>query len=144
MAEQVFKSEVGKVAYVTKQGKQFKPGEAEVWTMRFYPKTAADRAAIKATGIKNKINEDDGAKSGLEGLFYTFRSSEAYDIVDAEGNPVDKLIANGSEGYVELHVETFNSAKFGPQARSKLLRVVITNLIEYVPEVKEDSADVPA
>lgn len=138
MAVKVYQFD-GKLAYVTKNGKQFKEDEAPVWTIRLYPRTAADRAAIKATGVKNKVQEDDGSKSGVEGLFYTFRSDAPYEIVTPSGEPIEKMVANGSEGIITLSVETFMSPKFGQQARSKLLKVEITNFIEYVPEAKADA-----
>lgn len=142
MAVQVYKFS-GKAAYVSKNGKQFRPDEPEVFTMRLYPETAADRKAIKATGVKNEIKEDDGAKSGVEGFYYTLRANEAYPIVDTEGNELDKLVGNGSDVTVSLEVETFNSPKFGPQARSKLVEVMVTNLIEYIPPETE-TTEVPA
>jgi len=143
MAKQVYTFS-GKVAYVSKQAKTFENGDT-VWTMNFYPPTAADRKAIKATGIKNNPKEDDGEKSKVEGMFFTFRSKEQYPIVDPQGNEIDKLIGNGSDATISLEVETFNSPKHGPQARSKLLKVQVDNLIEYVPPEKtEDKAELPA
>lgn len=142
MSKNVFKFK-GKFAYVSKNSFTFKNGDT-VWTMNFYPPTAADRKAIKATGIKNDVKEDDGEKSGIEGLYYVFRSKEQYPIVDSNGTPLEKLVGNGSEGEITLEVETFVSPKHGPQARSKLLAVKVENLIEYVPEEKPESADVPA
>ena len=142
MAVQVYKFS-GKAAYVSKNGKTFAPGEDPVFSMRLYPTTAADRAAIKNTGIKNKPQEDDGSKSGVPGFFYTFRSNEAYPIVDSQGSEITALVGNGSEVTVDLQVEHFTSPKFGPQARSKLLKVVVTKLIEYIPPDAQ-AADVPA
>ncbi len=133
MAMQVY-AFTGKAAYVSKNGKVFKDGEAPVWTMNFYPRTAADRKAVKDTGIRNQVKEDDGSKSGVEGFFYTFRSKEPYEIVDDAGNGLEALVGNGSEVTVFLEVETFRSQKFGPQARSTLKKVKVDKLIEYKPE----------
>lgn len=134
----------GKVAYVSKNGKQFKPDEPMVWTARLYP-DAATRKLIKASGLRNEVKEDDGEKSGVEGLFYTFRSRDPYEIVDANDQPLDKLVANNSEGTFFVEVETFTSPKHGPQARGTLLTARITNLIEYVPPTEaEDKAELPA
>lgn len=129
----------GKAGYVSKNGRKFGE-EPEKWSMRLYPRTAADRAEIKATGIKNKTQEDDGVKSGVEGLYYTFRSNTPYPITDKDGNDITVLVGNGSEVTVKLEVEAFNSPKYGAQARSKLLGVIVTNLIEYKPEEAKDEA----
>lgn len=136
----------GKAGYVSKTGRKF--GEEPMkWSMRLYPRTAADRAEIKATGIKNKTQEDNGAKSGVEGLFYTFRSDSQYPITDKDGNDITAMVGNGSDATVKLEVEVFNSPKYGAQARSKLLGVIVTNLIEYKPEEPKDetsSGELPA
>lgn len=140
MSKQVY-AFTGKAAYVSKNGKVFKDGEPPVWTLSFYPVTAADRKAIRDTGIRNAVKEDDGSKSGIEGLFYTFRSKEPYDIVDAKGNNLEALVGNGSEVTVFLEVETFRSPKFGPQARSTLLKVKVEKLIEYKAEGQPEDTD---
>lgn len=138
----------GRAGYVSRSGRVFKEGEAPVWTLRLYPRTAADRAAIRATGVKNKAQEDDGSKSGVEGWYFTFRSKAEYPIVDAAGQPVEKLVGNGSEITVFLEVETFMSQKFGQQARSSVVKVRVDNLIEYVPPTETAdqaaNAEVPA
>lgn len=130
----------GKVSYVMR-----KANDWGKFTMNFYPPTAADRKAIKETGVKNKTKEDDGAKSGVEGLFYTFRNSDAFPIT-LEGKEFTGLIGNGSEVELTLEVETFKSPVHGPQARSKVTGINITSLIPYDPEAKksEASAVLPA
>jgi hypothetical protein len=146
MAKQIYRFS-GKAAYVTRNAKVFPNSSDPVWTMALYPITAADRKAIRDTGIKNHTKEDDGVKSGVEGLFFTFRSPEQYAILDASGMPIaeDILVGNGSDVTIELEVETFNSPRHGPQARSKLRTVTVDNLIVYVPKPKEASvSDAPA
>lgn len=139
----------GKAAYVTTTGKVFNEKQGPVWTMCFYPPTAAARMAVRNTGIKNHTKEDDGSKSGVEGFFFTFRSNSPYAIVDAEGNdlPEGILVGNGSDVTITLEVETFNSPAHGPQARSKLLKVQVDTLIPYVKpeaEVSDTQTELPA
>lgn len=117
----------------------------KTWTMNFYPANADIRKSIKATGIKNKPQEDDGEKSGLEGMFYTFRSNEPYAITDAKGNDLQDAVSNGADVVVELQVETFTSKVHGPQARSKLVRVLVNNYTPYVkPEAPAAQPELPA
>jgi len=124
----------GKAAWIGK-----KPNKWGKYAFNFYPRTAADRKAVKDTGIKNKVQEDDGSKSGVEGLFYVFRSDILFPIKSPDGAPIDAMIGNGSDVTVTLEVETFQSAEHGPQARSRVQEVVVDNLIPYVKkEVKEE------
>ena len=119
-----------------------KPNKWGKYAFNFYPRTAADRKAVKDTGIKNKVQEDDGSKSGVEGLFYVFRSDILFPIISPDGAPVSDMIGNGSDITVTLEVEQFNSPEHGPQARSRVQSVTIDNLVRY--EKKETQAELPA
>lgn len=137
----------GKGAWVSKNAQTFANGDT-VWGLALYPRTAADRKEIKATGIKNREMIDDG-KGIEEGLVY-FRlrnKTGPYKIVDPQGNEVEALVGNGSEIAVKLAVETFNSPKFGPQARSTVTEVVVMKLIPYAPKdiepVAVETPDLP-
>jgi len=143
MKEYIFS---GKAAYCSTNGRDFNDGKGPKWSMRLYPRTAADRKEIKATGIKNKEAIDDGSalEEGL--VYFTFRNDkEPYKILDGNGNPVTALVGNGSDVSVKLLVETFNSPKFGPQARSWLTEVVVNNLVPYEPKAPTvEKAELPA
>lgn len=137
----------GKAAYLSKQYKVFdnKPDE-KVWSFRFYT-DAEGRKAIKATGMKNKVQEDDGEKSGVEGMFHIFRAKEEFPIVNPDGSEITDAISNGAEVTVDLVVETFTSKIHGPQARSAVARVVVNKYVPYVkPEVtaEEPKEELPA
>jgi hypothetical protein len=136
MAKQEFYF-TGKAAWVSR-----KPNKWGKFSFNFYPVDAAGRKAVKDTGIKNKVQEDDGSKSNVEGLFYTFRADTLYPITDATGADISDMIGNGSEVTVKLEVETFDSAEHGPQARSKVLGMVINKFIPYVKQ--EAKTEVPA
>jgi hypothetical protein len=133
----------GKAAYLSKQYKIFdnKPDE-KVWSFRFYT-DAEGRKAIKATGMKNKVHEDDGEKSGVEGLFHILRAKEEFPIVSPAGDDITDLVGNGSEVTVDVTVETFTSKIHGPQARSQVNRVTVTKLIPYVKAEAEVSGAEP-
>lgn len=131
--EYIFK---GKFAWVSNKSQTFKTakGEETVWGLAFYPETAADRRALTATGIKNKAQEDDGSCL-QEGLMY-FRlrnKDEPYKIINDKGEPLTEMVGNGSSGMLKLVVENFNSKTFGPQARSWVTEVMITDLVPYNP-----------
>lgn len=98
--------------------------EKETWAFSFYPGDTATRKAMAGTGIKNNLKEDD------LGFFYTLRSTEPFPI---EGVDDDTMIGNGSEATVDLLVESFVSRKYGKVVRSKVVNVLVTNLIEFIP-----------
>jgi len=98
--------------------------EKETYAFSFYPVDNAVRKAMAATGIKNKLKEDD------LGFFYTLRAAEPFPI---EGVADDSLIGNGSAATVDLLVESFVSRKYGKVVRSKVTHVSVTNLIEFIP-----------
>lgn len=135
MAKQEYRFS-GKAAWVSTR-----PNKWGKYSFNFYPQSAADRKAVKDTGIKNKVQEDDGSKSGVEGLFYVFRSEILYPITH-NGAALDGMVGNGSDVTVTLEVETFDSKEHGPQARSRIVTLNIDNLIPY--EKKEKSTDLPA
>jgi nitrogen fixation protein FixH len=137
----------GKAAWVGTKGTDFNDGKGPVWSLAFYPRTAADRKEVQATGIKNKPMIDDG-KGIEEGLiFFRLRNNQGpYSIIDSKGEPLTVPVGNGSEVMLKLLVETFNSEKHGPQARSWVTEVMVTDLIPYVKEEAaktETKADLP-
>lgn len=108
-----------------------KPNSYGKFSLNFYPKDGEDRKAVKATGIRNGIKEDDGSKSGVEGFFYVFRSDAAPSVTDSNGDPVTVLVGNGSEADITISVEKFMTKDYGEVTRSKLVSVVLTTLIPY-------------
>jgi hypothetical protein len=135
----------GKVAWLSKVGKRWpnKP-EQEVFSLNFYPKDAKVRKDLVATGIRNKMREDDGEKSGVEGFFFTLRSNVPFLVYDTAGNKVEGYVGNGSDVVIKLAVEIFDSTQHGEVVRSTVEGVTVHNLIEYVPEPKADATVVPA
>lgn len=116
------------------------------YPVSFYPKDDADRRAIKATGIKNEVKEDDGEKSGVAGWYYNVRGKEQPVVVDADGNPWDEdtPIGNGTVATIALEVETFKSRKWGEITRSTLRKVRIDELVEYEAPEETEKAEKPA
>ena len=108
--------------------------------MNFFPADDATRKAVKATGTKCGVKEDDGARGGPDGFFYTFVNKDNNLIV--EGVPEGALVGNGSDVTITISVEQFVSPKFGPTARTRLEKVVVTNLIPYEKPV--ETSEVPA
>ena len=107
------------------------------YRLKFYPKDAATRKAIKETGTQCNVHEDD------DGFYFQFKNEIRPNVTDAEGNPVTALVGNGSTATMRIMVEKFTSAKYGDIARTKLTGVVITNLIPYEPK-KEATVTVEA
>lgn len=103
-----------------------KPNRYGKYSMNFYPKSDADRKAVKATGLRNSVKEDD------RGFYYTFRSEIAPSVTDSKGEPVKDFIGDGSSVKATLTVERFTSATHGEITRGKLVGVVVTNLVPYV------------
>lgn len=110
----------------------------EKYSTNFYPSSPEDRKAIKATGTKCGLKEDDKGD-----FFYTFTApkDEKPQVTDAEGQPIPAtvLIGNGTEARVKITVEKFTSAKWGDIARTRLVGVVIDKLIEYVKPVASET-----
>jgi hypothetical protein len=130
--EYIFK---GTVKWLT----NFQSKEYGNYNFLFFPTDAATRKAVKDTGIRNGVKEDD------DGFYYTFRSDEPFVVLDAEGKVYSGKIGNGSTVDLRLVVEKFDTAKYGRVARGTIESVVITKLVEYNPEPKvEAKTEVPA
>lgn len=108
------------------------PNKWGKYSLSFYPKDAAVRKAVKETGIRNSVKEDD------DGFYYDLRSDRPYPVVDASGDEISVLVGNGSSGGITLTVETFQSAQYGLVTRSNVAEVCITNLIPYERPAQED------
>lgn len=109
------------------------------YRIKFYPKDDETRKAVKATGTKCGVKEDDN------GFFYVFKNEVRPVVQDGEGNPVTTLLGNGSEADITLTVESFISPKFGPTARTRLAEVTVTKLIPYnPPETPAVKTELPA
>jgi hypothetical protein len=140
----------GKVSYLLKR-----PNKFGKYSLNFYPPSAADRKAVKSTGIQNGVKEDDGARSGVEGWFSTFRSDTPFAVFNSDGSSFSDFVGNGSEVTLKLVVESFDTKDFGRKTRATVDSVVVDKLIEFVPEtdaarvskkeaVVEGSTEVPA
>lgn len=112
------------------------PNKYGKYSLDFFPDGDADRRAIKATGTKCSVKERDNPDSSQNGkFFFTFTNTEA---VDVKSPDPDVLVGNGSKAKVTITVEDFNSPKWGRVVRTKLVSVVVLNLIPYFkPDVAE-------
>jgi hypothetical protein len=117
-----------------------RPNKFGFYTVNFYP-DAETRKAVKATGVKNnpKLDENDE-------VFFIFRSANQYPVLDPAGEPLKVMVGNGSKIKLKLKVETFDS-QFGPNARSEIVEIIVTDLIPYEKkdktEKQEKSASLP-
>lgn len=136
--------------------------EKEFWKISFYPETEAVLDKMKAKGVRLKVYEDDGEKSGVAGKYVVikrpvekefktglveFNPPAVYDkdgkaLVtydkesgDRKGEPV--LIGNGS--LVEVTCSIYDAKPYGKGTR--LESVKILDLIEYNPEEEDDDAE---
>lgn len=136
--------------------------DKEFWKISFYPENEAVLDKMKAKGVRLKVYEDDGEKSGVSGKYVVikrptekefktglveFNPPSIYDrdgkglvtydkeTGDRKGEPV--LIGNGS--LVEVTVSIYDAKPYGKGTR--LESVKILDLIEYNPEEDEDDAE---
>lgn len=132
------------------------------WKISFYPENEAVLDKMKAKGIRLKVYEDDGGKSGVEGKYVVLKrhtekqfKKELVEfnppaIYDANGKPLvtydvdhDRigepvLIGNGS--LVEVTVCIFDAPPYGKGHRLESVKII--DLIEYNPPNKdEDDAE---
>jgi hypothetical protein len=114
-----------KFPFITSPNKKY-----EKYSTNFYPDDASDRKKIKDTGTKCGVKEDNEGE-----LFYTFTTpqSEKPIVVDTEGQPIpdDVLVGNGTKARVKITVEKFKSPTWGDVARTRLVAVVIDELVKY-------------
>lgn len=110
---------------------------------------AATRKAIKAIGYRGSVKEDD------EGNFYyafrrpatkVFKDEEkdlgAPKVYDANGNPFDDYIGNGSEVEITVDRYTWTNAEHGSGVGVRLESIKVLTLVPYVPVSKEEEATV--
>lgn len=125
-----------------------RPNKFGVYSVNLYVDKET-RSAIKATGFRGRINEDD------DGFYYSFRRPHEKTFkngaevlgppeVTVNGKEFDGLIGNGSTA--ELTVEIYDfPAGIGPDGKpytagkgSRLMKIDVKDLIEY----KKDEAPV--
>lgn len=110
------------------------------YRLSFYPADDATRKAIKATGTKCGVKEDDGSKGEPEGFYYAFKADKPFSVTDPQGNPITTPVGNGSDIQLTISVDEFVSPKFGPTARTRIENVVVTNLVKYESKDAEPKA----
>ena len=126
-----------------KWAKVYRPDKFGNFTIDFYPKDKEVRKAIKDTGIRNRLYEDDEGN-----FFYRFRRAERKEnkktkemmefgppkVLDSDGEPMTDLIGNGSEITVKISVYDFSSPEHGTGKGHRLEEVMVENLVEYKKE----------
>lgn len=128
----------GKVKWFSPyRGKQWKEGEPVKYQFSFYPK---DRKAVAATGIQNKLREDD------DGFHYTLGSLRPILTYLEDGSelPEDVKVGNLSEAKITLVVEVANSKKNGEFTRSTVTEVRFTKFFPFVSTISEDDNPLPS
>lgn len=119
-----------------------KPNQFGKFSVNFYPKDNETRKAIKATGIRSQLKEDE------TGFYYTFNRPDVNSFGVKLGAPAvtyeavayDGLVGNGSEGVIHVDVETFTSKQYGEVTRGTWVSFDVKKLVEYTPP----SAEAPA
>lgn len=117
------------------------------FTIDFYPENAAARKALKDTGIRSKVNEDEDG-----GLFFKLRRPESKTIrgeevnfgpptvIDINGDPFTDNIGNGSEVEVTFSIYDFNHPDHGTGKGHRLEKVRVLNLIPYVRSTEDGTS----
>ena len=143
----------------------YKPDEfmdKTFWKISFYPEDAKVMDKMKAKGVRLKVYEDDGEKSGVDGKYMVikrptekefktglveFNPPAVYDkdgkalitydkeTGDRKGDPI--LIGNGS--LVEVSVSIYDAAPYGKGTRLESVKII--DLIEYIPKDQEEDDD---
>lgn len=136
--------------------------EKEFWKISFYPETEQVMDKIKAKGIRLKVYEDSGEKSGVAGKYIVIKRPTSKEFKDGlvefnppaiygkdgealvtydketgarKGDPI--LIGNGS--LVEVAVSVYDAPPYGKGTRWESVKIL--DLIEYNPEEKEDAEE---
>ena len=136
--------------------------DKEYWKISFYPETGAVLDKMRAKGVRLKVYEDDGEKSGVSGKYVVikrptekefktglveFNPPSIYDkdgkglvtydkkTGERKGEPV--LIGNGS--LVEVTVSIYDAKPYGKGTRLESVKII--DLIEYNPEPDEEDDD---
>jgi hypothetical protein len=92
--------------------------------------------AIKALKLKSRQKEDE------DGTFWSFTLNPAtsfqktVEVVDAEGNPFEGLIGNGSKVRLEVEVYPFDN-DFGKGNGSRLRKCTVLDLVPYEEKLVE-------
>ena len=93
-------------------------------------------AALEAIGVAPRKREDKPEK----GWFVTVKSNHPIKPVDASGNPITAIVANGSKAnaLVSAYEWVWKNKK---GVSPTMLKIVITDLKEYNPEAKAELDD---
>ena len=94
-------------------------------------------AALEAIGVSVRKREDKPEK----GWFVTVKSNNPIKPVDEKGNHITALVANGSKATALVSAYNWtwkNKSGVSPS----LMKIVITDLKEYVPETAEADDDI--
>lgn len=101
---------------------------------------------MKKEGLKNILGKDE------EGYFMRFKCPQVKTIrgkdvnfevgvVDQDDKPIDSLVGNGSDGWVKLDYYSYPQPSGGRGRATRLKKILVTNLIPYVPEEKDENPD---
>lgn len=122
-----------------------KPDKFGNWSIQLYPDTES-LARFQTLNLKNEVNEDDDGKfiylrrpvsKLMKGRVVEFTAPE---VLDADGQPTDVNIGNGSDVTVKLTVYSGSSPR-GSYVGSRMEAIRIDKLVEFVPQENKDIAD---
>lgn len=123
------------------------------WNVTFYPKPASLETIQKwvSEGLKNKIKKDD------DGYFIKFRRDvikefkggrkrafEPPEVIDANNQPVDVMVGNGSTGILKLETYIHPTPYGGTARAARFAGIKLETLVpfdartDYVPDSPEE------
>lgn len=126
-------------------------GDKEFWKLNCYVDKETKKA-IKATGSKAQVKDDDGDRSGVEGEYFTFRRNtemkkrgkivklDPPEVYSPDGELLTEYpdgLGNGTT--IEFEIEVYDAGKFGKGTRLNKVRLI--DIIEYVAPEEVDEPD---
>lgn len=131
---------------IAKWARVHTPNKFNNYQLSLYVDTAT-RKAVKASGYRGKLNEDD------DGFYYNFRRPHTKvfkgkeevlgppTITGPDGKPLTDFIGNGSEVEVVVEIYEFNSPQHGSGKGSRIKEVKVTKLVPYVKQSEETAEE---
>ena len=89
-------------------------------------------AWLSDSGIKVNNKGDE------RGDYITAKSGYEIPAVDAEGNPIEAMVGNGTQATVRLAIVEGKHPKFGAWTIASIKKLIVNNLVEYEAEGSEE------
>jgi len=145
----------------------YKPDEyvgKKFWKISFYPENDQVLDKMRAMGMKHKIREDDGAKSGIAGKYMVIKREcekvfkgvptdfHPPEIFDVDGKPLvtydretferkGEPVLIGNDSLIEMTVCVYDAPPYGKGARLESVKIIDLIHYEKPEEVSENEVD---